>query len=68
MNYESSKAILGCGCNKKDTLDVTDENILSVHDQRTTWHLDWQLNCSKKPLLLRYGFKCSGFNFSTQMI
>ena len=27
MVYQSSKAILGCGCNK-DTLDVMDENIL----------------------------------------
>ena len=27
MNYESSKAILGCGCNKY-TLDIIDENIL----------------------------------------
>ena len=27
MNYQSSKAILGCGCNKY-TLDVMDENIL----------------------------------------
>ena len=27
MIYQSSKAVLGCGCNK-DTLDIMDKNIL----------------------------------------
>ena len=27
-DYQSSKAILVCRCNNKDTLDVMDENIL----------------------------------------